>query len=260
MKYIVLILLFAASSVQAQPLPQSEWTSISKLWLTRALVGEAGWLPTYERNEKGKVRHCEGDDCFSNRDWRIIPHVLLKRWKRMRLSCVLRGYACSAPGTPMSFVAVARKYCSPLKSHLAGSRFERENSGNPVALQAMHRRRFIQAVAWDGSNLGPLADRYSKHTRGRVRVDMYRTGWFAARRVVEMWGVGEVDDPCLEAEHWNNVPPRRSSLYVVDCGETLNFYSAVVRKEKPDERSGEQRMGPVEVSKAEVHGDGKEPG
>jgi len=202
------------------PLPEEEWTPLTKSLLARMLVGESGWLAEY-RKKKGwpRIASCRKDEpCYPNRDWRLQPWVIYYRWQDMRDNIPNLTYA-----------ATIQLYSAAMKPHLASKkrmRFARFYNDDKEVRQ-VYRRRFLQSISWDGSNLLALADRYDRKGEGRYFVE----GWEAVREIVEAWGDGEVANECEEARHWDGpgMALPRDGLIKIDCGETLNDYFTTVQ-------------------------------
>jgi hypothetical protein len=73
----------------------------------------------------------------------------------------------------------------------------------------------------------PLRRQYESHLRRRAKPAFYTEGWAAIREVVRQFGAGTLPDECPKARHWDwrgSTPGPR--LRPVDCGETMNVYSA----------------------------------
>jgi len=89
-KYITAgAVLLAASSAVAQPpppIPKSQWTPSTQVWLARAMVAEAGW-------------HAENDHI-------AIAYVLARRWRML-----------TERWPQLRFIDVIRNYCSGLGSY-----------------------------------------------------------------------------------------------------------------------------------------------
>lgn len=82
---LVMIIMLATSSASAESLlPKEQWTPNAKLWLSRAMIAEAGWEST--------------------RDHIAIAYVLARRWRTM-----VKRFP------RMRFVDVIRFYCSGLE-------------------------------------------------------------------------------------------------------------------------------------------------
>lgn len=231
LKRLTLVLLLAfVSGTQAQdagvdageevevceecPLSDEEWTPFAKTVLARMLVGESGWLPEY-RKKKGwpRIASCNPrEECYPNRDWRLQPWVIYYRWQDMKES--YRG---------LTFAATIQLYSAAMKPSLASEkrmRFARIH-GQKKEVHQIFRRRFLQSIEWDGSNLLALSEKYNRKGEGRYFVE----GWTAVTEIVEAWGAGEIENECEEARHWDGPGmslPR--DLIKIDCGETLNEY------------------------------------
>jgi len=217
------------------PLPEEEWTPIAKALLARMLVGESGWLPEYRRKTKGgrRIASCiDGEPCYPNRDWKLQPWVVYYRWQDMKKRW-----------NGLTYAATIRLYSAAMKPGLTSAKYERfaRIHGMGKELQQIPRRRFLQRIAWDGSNLLPLVEKYDRRGGGRHFVD----GWRAVREAVESWGNGEIENECEEARHWDGpgmtLPTR--SLIKINCGETLNDYfttRAARRQLRRERASGSQ--------------------
>jgi hypothetical protein len=187
-----------------------EWNDSAKLVLAQCLYGEAGILPHYSRIEKGVVPCNDKTQCFDNRDWKLIPWVLLKRWETINVH------------TSKSFEEVVRAYSVPVNRKLASR--EREASqkalGNFNEVARIKRRRFIQAIDWEGSIL------HGRGSRLGMNPEFFFDSWIRLTQTVEDWGNGRIENECPEARHWNNPGGgNRSGFPRIDCGKTLNrFY------------------------------------
>jgi hypothetical protein len=85
-KYIVsgaVVLATSTASAQTRPIPESQWTPEAHIWLSRAMVAEAGWK--------------------AERDHIAIAYVLARRWKRL-----------AERWPTLRFIDVIRNYCAGL--------------------------------------------------------------------------------------------------------------------------------------------------
>ena len=83
------VVLLATSSAAAQhrpPIPKSQWTPSTQVWLSRAMVAEAGWHAT--------------------NDHIAIAYVLARRWRRL-----------AERWPALRFIDVIRNYCAGLGSY-----------------------------------------------------------------------------------------------------------------------------------------------
>jgi len=204
-----------------------QWTPGAKLALARALWGEAGIHATYARRDGrrfGSVVTCDAEDageCFANRDWRIIPFALARRWAALRRH-----------GMDRSFEAHVRAYSSVLRLHTPEREAVARRSGDPAELAQSRRRALIGSVRYDGSNLSAL---HRVFGLGAPFV-VYDEGWRALIGVVDAWGRGEIDDESEGATDWDSRGRRPSpGLRRVELGETLNaYYVAVALDSDPE--------------------------
>jgi hypothetical protein len=82
----VLLLATSTASAQDRPIPESQWTRDTHIWLARAMVAEAGWK--------------------AERDHIAIAYVLARRWRRL------------AENWPaLRFIDVIRNYCAGLGNY-----------------------------------------------------------------------------------------------------------------------------------------------
>lgn len=77
------LLICTPANAARVPLPASQWTADAHLWLSRAMVAEAGWR--------------------SDRDHVAIAYVLARRWHRAKLRFAT-----------LRFVDIVRNYCAGL--------------------------------------------------------------------------------------------------------------------------------------------------
>lgn len=208
------------------------WTIQAKLALARALWGESGILPEYTRvrlrngrYSSHRIRMCSdksrrAGQCQQNLDWQIIPWVLLRRWESSH----------SDPHKRIRFATLIRRYSAALKPYLASKSYEAKIHARrdmPEALQ-IQRRRFIQSLRYDGSNL----TRAYKRLRGHSPPPALRIGWEAIKAVVEAWGAGNVADHCPNAQHWDMPGARVSKRLIATCKNTRNVFYRFKRKRK----------------------------
>ena len=200
------------------------WTLKSKRALAQALWGEAGIIAEYSRvrlrngrYSKHKIRMCTdatraAGQCVSNRDWEVIPWVLLRRWQASNPD----------PHKRIRFATLIARYSSPLKPHLASKEYEwkAHKRRDMTEVHQIQRRRFIQSLRFDGSNL----TRAYRRLRGHAPPKALHTGWAAIRRTVEAWGAGNVPDHCPDAEHWDMKGATVSRRLVPTCKGTLNVF------------------------------------
>ena len=108
----VIFLVFSASSAEAQPVPESQWTPRARLGLAASCVSEAGF-------DSHRTRECSA-----------LAHLYARRWHRLR-----------ARGSRVSFDGLIRQYSSPLRT---GRR------GWVLALRANDRRpRGMPSHLWE---------------------------------------------------------------------------------------------------------------
>jgi hypothetical protein len=92
------VLMASTASAQVAPLPASEWTPQTQLWLARAMVAEAGW--------NAKL------------DYIAIAYVLARRWRTM-----------TEQWPSLRYVDVIKRYCAGLgdfrRQHSARQRWVR---------------------------------------------------------------------------------------------------------------------------------------
>ncbi len=197
-----------------------QWTLEARTVLAQALMGEAGIRGTYAYANRRLVtcRHRDAGECFPNLDWKLIPWVLLKRWEDVRAS-----------GSLISFVGMVRAYSSPVRPSLATERRlnRAQRDGDTREVGQIMKRRFFQALTFDGSNLVQLRSEYGRTSR----LDVDQRGWTEITGIVNAWGRGEIPNPCEEARHWDSqgaIPTGmiRVCLHV----ETLNAFHAVPRR------------------------------
>jgi hypothetical protein len=79
----VMLLATSTASAQNRPIPESQWTRDTHIWLARAMVAEAGWL--------------------AERDHIAIAYVLARRWRRL-----IENWPA------LRFIDVIRNYCAGL--------------------------------------------------------------------------------------------------------------------------------------------------
>jgi len=202
------------------------WTLKSKQALARALWGEAGILSEYVpvrlrngRYSKHRIRMCSDKTrangaCKPNLDWQIIPWVLLRRWESSH----------SDPNKRIAFHSLIQRYSAPLKPYLASKAYEakiHKRRDMPEALQ-IQRRRFLQSLRYDGSNLTAAY----KRLRGHAPPKAVHVGWEAIRAVVEAWGAGNVADICPRAQHWDMQGANVSRRLKATCKNTRNVFYA----------------------------------
>lgn len=200
------------------------WTLKAKRALARALWGEAGILSEYVpvrlrngRYSKHKIRMCSDKSrangtCKPNRDWEVIPWVLLRRWEASH----------SNPSKRIAFDKLIESYSAPLKPHLASKEYERKihkRRDMPEALQ-IQRRRFLQSLRYDGTNLASAYRRLRGHAPPRA----VHVGWEAIKATVEAWGAGNVPDHCPRAQHWDMPGAKVSQRLAVTCKGTRNIF------------------------------------
>lgn len=80
---VVSLLICSSASALRQPLPESQWSAETHLWLSRAMVAEAGWT--------------------GERDHVAIAYVLARRWHRVK-----ERFAT------LRFLDIVRNYCAGL--------------------------------------------------------------------------------------------------------------------------------------------------
>jgi hypothetical protein len=206
------------------------WTLKAKRALARALWGEAGILSEYVpvrlrngRFSKHRIRMCSDKSksngtCKPNLDWQVIPWVLLRRWESSHTD----------PSKRIAFHTLIQRYSAPLKPHLASKAYEakiHKRRDMPEALQ-IQRRRFLQSLRYDGSNLTAAYRRL----RGHAPPKAVHVGWEAIRAVVEAWGAGNVADICPHAQHWDMQGADVSRRLKATCRGTRNVFYAFRKK------------------------------
>ena len=202
----------------------SEWTPTTRTRLAQALAGEAGFLPDYRR-EAGRVRSCiDGETCYPNRDWRIIPWTLLTRWKHVRDG-----------GADVSFLTLVESYCASVRPDLA-SRAQEEHlriAGLYAEARQVQRRRFLLSLDWNR----PRVQTHDEVTGRGVEGYSVDVGFTAIRAVVEAWERGEVPNECEGASHWDGPhwAPQSRRMVRMSCGETLNVFYGVPRPARRSE-------------------------
>jgi hypothetical protein len=82
----VLLLATSTASAQSRPIPESQWTRDTHIWLARAMVAEAGWK--------------------AERDHIAIAYVLARRWRRL-----------TENWPALRFIDVIRNYCAGLGNY-----------------------------------------------------------------------------------------------------------------------------------------------
>jgi hypothetical protein len=79
----VMLLATSTAGAQSRPIPESQWTRDTHIWLARAMVAEAGWK--------------------AERDHIAIAYVLARRWRRL-----------TENWPSLRFIDVIRNYCAGL--------------------------------------------------------------------------------------------------------------------------------------------------
>jgi len=201
MKFFIAFFLFfiTNTALASPPVPKEEWTEETKLNLTKALIAEAGW------------NYCN--------DWALIPWVIAKRRNQM-----IRN------GHEVTFNDVLLAYSSPLKPKLASkaAEYKAKRKGDRKAVRQVYRRRFIQSIRFDGSNIKELVKRFKRRSKATV----LERRWDRAKAFVEAWGRGEVRDRCPGAMHWDMPNSRPNWIRKCTKIDTHNHFYKGPRDQK----------------------------
>lgn len=226
----------AMSSPSAQALidlhATGNWNRAAKSALAKTLWGEAGIMSEYARVtlsngyvSKHRIKLCndatrERGDCVKNKDWAVIPWVLLRRWEQTD----------SNPRKRPSFAKLIRRYSSPLKRHLATRQRELAaiKRGDMREVRQIQRRRFLQGLRLDGANL----NRLHKRLTGRNAPAAFHHGWASIRDAVDSWGMGLVPDECPTAQHWDMPGASVSKRLASTCSGTRNIFYTWRRQQR----------------------------
>lgn len=165
LKYaIILLFLLSASSVQARPIPESQWTVETRLYAAQACYAEAGFYET---------------DCGE------ILWVLATRWQRVQKAKYRDPN--SREIRLWQFSDMIREYVSALSPY--------QGFVEKLDLRPKEIRRF----PWGNLESTP---KHILIFSPKALVERFNARWTALRRLVGEWADGRVEQVCPGADHW----------------------------------------------------------
>jgi hypothetical protein len=194
MRILILIAVLSVSATahaSKLPLPEEQWTPEAHLWLSRAVVAEAGWL--------------------AERDHGLIAWALSYRWEQM-----VQRYP------HMRFVDVVRGYCAGLSAKDAATKRQLWVRDLPIAMDDTKPQGWPRKASWK-KHLGywrTVQQRMLRWGAGKIRD--------VSHGRVRHWGSADERLPdihrarrMIEGGKWE----------VLDVGETENQFYGIARRQ-----------------------------
>lgn len=199
---ISLLLLLLSSPVSAQQFTTDwDWNDNSHLWLSRAVVAEAGWTNV--------------DDHIA------IANVLKRRLPKMKATEGWEG---------ATFVDMVRAYCAGMTRHNA--KFSRRATwvrDLPYEMPATSPGLQSELATGGWAAVAYAAPRPNKWP-WNLPWNIYMSYWNTVLQRMQDWQDGKYRDKCPEAVHWgatsgvDKMNALEGGWIEVDCGDTRNAF------------------------------------